>query len=255
MKLRKHVSTPLLAAIGAGVLVAILFVSYLLSSGLLHERGTGIVLPEKTGSAPVASGDSQLLTAQSVAEVEIGPHNAQQIIASLKRPAAYSCRIENTLYYSGGSSTLACRLYASGQTVRTDTLDADGTAQSVLMRSGDAVYAWNTGDTTAYQGKWGDFSEDAAAMLPTYEDVLREDVTLTDAGREDVEQVPCIRAAFEQGGYRCVYYISAVSGLLQAASFYNGDQLTRRVSVSALTTEAPDETVFTLPDGRAVGGE
>ena len=42
---------------------------------------------------------------------------------------------------------------------------------------------------------------------------------------------------FEQGGYRCVYYISAASGLLKAASFYSGDTLVRQVTVSELKTK------------------
>ena len=60
---------------------------------------------------------------------------------------------------------------------------------------------------------------------------------------------------FEQGGYRCVYYISAASGLLKTASFYNGDTLTRQVTVSNLQTDAPDEELFTLPNGTSVLGE
>ncbi|MFQ6841597.1 MAG: hypothetical protein ACLRSJ_06885 [Agathobaculum sp.] len=41
MKPHKNISTPMLAAIGAGVLVGLLFLSYVLSSGLLHRTDTG----------------------------------------------------------------------------------------------------------------------------------------------------------------------------------------------------------------------
>lgn len=245
----------MVAAIGAGVLVGLLFLSYIFSSGLLHRRDTGIVLQSETDTAPTVSADSQVLTAQSVADVTVGTNNARQIIASLERPEAYSCAIENTLYYGEASSTLRCRRYAKGTLVRTDTLTSTGTLQSTLLRDGEIFYAWNPGDTTAYQGQWGDFSDDAAAMLPTYEDVLDEDVELASAGRRDIENEPCIMVEFEQGGYRCVYFVSAATGLLKTASFYDGETLVREVKVSSLKTEAPDDKLFTLPDGKNLLGE
>ena len=60
-------------------------------------------------------------------------------------------------------------------------------------------------------------------MLPTYEDVLADEVQLTAAGRQDINGEPCIAVTFEQDGYRCVYAVSTVSGLLAQASFYDGD--------------------------------
>nr|WP_297179552.1 hypothetical protein [uncultured Agathobaculum sp.] len=255
MKPAKYPSAPAIAAIGAAVLVALLFLSYLLSSGLLHRGGTGILLQNGTEDAPTVTADSQLLTAQSVADVTVGTDNAQQIIASLARPEAYSCSIENTLYYDGGSSSLRCRRYARGTLVRTDMLSSTGTLQSTLLRDGDTAYAWGAGDTSAYQGQWGDFSDDAAAMLPTYEDVLDEAVELTSAGRRDIDGEPCIMVEYEQGGYRCVYFVSAATGLLKTASFYQGETLVREVTVSGLKIEAPGEDLFTLPDGQALLGE
>lgn len=255
MKPAKYPSAPAIAAIGAAVLVALLFLSYLLSSGLLHRGGTGILLQNGTEDAPTVTADSQLLTAQSVADVTVGTDNAQQIIASLTRPEAYSCSIENTLYFDGGSSSLRCRRYARGTLVRTDMLSNTGTLQSTLLRDGDTAYAWGAGDTSAYQGQWGDFSDDAAAMLPTYEDVLDEAVELTSAGRRDIDGEPCIMVEYEQGGYRCVYFVSAATGLLKTASFYQGETLVREVTVSGLKTEAPGEDLFTLPDGQALLGE
>lgn len=245
----------MIAAIGAGVLVGLLFLSYMFSSGLLHQRDTGIVLQSETDTAPAVSADSHLMTAQSVADVTVGTNNARQIIASLTRPKAYSCAIENTLYYNSTSSSLRCRRYVNGSLVRTDTITSSGTLQSTLLRDGDTVYAWDAGDSTAYQGQWGDFSDDAAAMLPTYEDVLEESIVLTSAGRHDVDYEPCIMVEFEQGGYRCVYDISAATGLLKSASFYSGETLARRVTVSGMKTEAPDDKLFTLPDGKNLLGE
>ena len=70
------------AAICAGVLVSLLFLSYIMSSGLLHRRDTGITLPTGEADTPVVTADSQLLTAQSVADVDITTDNVQHVIAS-----------------------------------------------------------------------------------------------------------------------------------------------------------------------------
>lgn len=245
----------MIAAIGAGVLVGLLFLSYVFSSGLLHRSGTGILLQSETDTAPTVSAESQMLTAQSVADVTVGTNNARQIIASLVRPEAYSYVIENTLYYDGGSAMLRCRRYARDGLVRTDTLSSTGAIQSTLLRDGETVYAWNAGDSTAYEGKWGEFTDDAAAMLPTYEDVLDESISLTAAGRRDIENEPCIMVEFEQDGYRCVYFVSAATGLLKKASFYSGGSLVREVVVSSVKTEEPDKALFTLPDGKNLLGD
>ena len=245
-------SSPMMAAAGAGALVLLIGLSILLSSGWTHGKDTGIILPGSEGDSPGVSTGSTLLTGQSVADVEITTGNAQTVIATLSRPASYRCKVSNTIYYQDGSATLNCRRYALAGVLRTDTVDADDKVRSTLLRKGSTVYAWNEGDSSAYQGAAGDFSDDAAAMLPTYEDVLAENVTLTAAGRENIGYEPCITVTFEQGGYRCVYAVSTVSGLLRQASFYDGDTLARRVDVSDVSTETQDSSLFALPDGTAL---
>ena len=223
-------TTPKIAAAGATVLVLLVVLSFVLSSGWMHGSSTGIILPGSEGDSPTVGTGSALLTGQSVDDITIDVNNAKTVIATLARPAAYSSRIENTIYYDGGSAALYCHRYVRDNVMRTDTLGSDNQVQSTLIRVPDSkVYAWNAGDSTAYQGKAGDFTDDAAAMLPTYEDV-----------------------PFEQDGYRCVYAVSTVSGLLAQASFYDGDTLTRKVTVSELSTETPDSELFTLPDGESV---
>ena len=246
-------TTPKIAAAGATVLVRLVVLSFVLSSGWMHGSSTGIILPGSEGDSPTVGTGSALLTGQSVDDITIDVNNAKTVIATLARPAAYSSRIENTIYYDGGSAALYCHRYVRDNVMRTDTLGGDNQVQSTLIRVPDSkVYAWNAGDGTAYQGKAGDFTDDAAAMLPTYEDVLADEVQLTAAGRQDINGEPCIAVTFEQDGYRCVYAVSTVSGLLAQASFYDGDTLTRKVTVSELSTETPDSELFTLPDGESV---
>ncbi len=254
-KIRGRLPTPWIAAIGAALLVGVLFLSFLFSSGPLREHSTGITLPEGTENTPVVSAGSQMLTVQSVADVEISIGNARYVIASLSRPEAYSCKIENTLHYKDGYSTLYCSQYIKGDTERVDTTDASNTVRSTLLRAGDTAYSWEAGDNRPYKGNWGDFSADTAAMLPTYEDVLDENITFTEAESVDIGHEPCVRVAFEQGGYNCEYYISLTTGLMRSASFRTGDKLVREVKVKALKTEEPDDGVFALPDGEIVLGD
>ena len=229
-------TTPKIAAAGATVLVLLVVLSFVLSSGWMHGSSTGIILPGSEGDSPTVGTGSALLTGQSVDDITIDVNNAKTVIATLARPAAYSSRIENTIYYDGGSAALYCHRYVRDNVMRTDTLGSDNQVQSTLIRVPDSkVYAWNAGDSTAYQGKAGDFTDDAAAMLP-----------------QDINGDPCIAVTFEQDGYRCVYAVSTVSGLLAQASFYDGDTLTRKVTVSELSTETPDSELFTLPDGESV---
>lgn len=245
-------STPIIAAAGAGVLVILLGLSIILSSAWMHGSDTGIILPGSDGDSPNISTGSALFTAESVAEVNITKDNAKTIIATLARPAAYTGRVSNTLYYDGGEATKTSRRYVLSGVTRTDTLNADGAVQSTLIRKGDAVYAWNAGDSRAYQGAAGGFSDDAAAMLPTWEDVLSEDVVLTEAKKENLGYEPCITVTFERDGYRCVYAVSTVTGLLRQAAFYDGDTLARKVAVGEVDTTPPDGSLFTLPDGTAL---
>lgn len=247
-------SAPLAASIGAGALILLLFLSYLFSSGLLHDRG-GIDLSAAEQDAPVIETGGQVLTAQSVSNVTITAQNAQSVIASLSRPTHYSFAVSNTLYYTGGSAVQRCRRYAREDAVRTDVVSETDAVTSTLLRAGDEVYAWNAGESVPYHGVWGDFRDDAAAMLPSYEDVLADGVTVTDAARIDVADEPCIRVVFEQGGYRCVYDVSAVSGLLRAAAFYSGETLVRQIEVTELLTDQPDAAYFALPNGTSVLGD
>jgi len=246
----KRPSDAFLAAGGATAIILILFSSYALSSGA--AKNIDIVFPEETESSFTVSSGSRLLTTQSVADVTIDIGNVKRVIASLVRPTSYYCQITNTLYYTGGSSTLYCIRYVQNDAERVDTIEADGAVRSSLLHTNETVYAWDAGNSRVYEGKWGDFNKDAAAMLPTYEDILDDTIVLLEAGRDDTVLEPCIRVVFEKDDYQCIYYISAAAGLLQSASFYKNDRLVRQVTVTERHIEPPDPTVFALPNGHSI---
>ena len=94
-------TTPKIAAAGATVLVLLVVLSFVLSSGWMHGSSTGIILPGSEGDSPTVGTGSALLTGQSVDDITIDVNNAKTVIATLARPAAYSSRIEILLLCSG----------------------------------------------------------------------------------------------------------------------------------------------------------
>lgn len=236
--------------------MAVLFASYMLSAGLMNKR-EGITLPSTVKNAPIVSSAEPVFTTQSVADIPITAQNVLSVIASLKRLDAYSCQIENTLYYDNEESTsLYCRQYVRGNTVRIDMVSAVGSIQSTLLRKGTRFYAWMPGDGTPYEGRWGEFNDDAAAMLPTYEELLsgQPEIEILSANSTMIENEPYIQVEAKQAGYRFVYAISTVTGLLQQAAYYDEtDTLRRLVQITELDTTPPADTIFMLPDGTQIG--
>ena len=127
-------TTPKIAAAGATVLVLLVVLSFVLSSGWMHGSSTGIILPGSEGDSPTVGTGSALLTGQSVDDITIDVNNAKTVIATLARPAAYSSRIENTIYYDGGSAALYCHRYVRDNVMRTGTLGSDKQVQATLIR-------------------------------------------------------------------------------------------------------------------------
>ena len=253
--MRPRMTTPLLASIGAMVMVGTLFVSFYVSTSAYRSDGTGIVLPGEEGNAPVADTEIQQTLDDGLDGIIITCDNAQRVIASLTRPQAYSGTIQNTLYYGENTYTVSRRQTVKNGVCRTDELSAAGTITRSEIRSGERFYAWQTGGSTYYQGMAGSFTTDVSGMLPTYETVLqlpRE--ALTDAGTVNLDYEPCIFVSASDGEYRSDYYISAVTGLLKQADIYQGERLIRSCVVTMLSTEPPADSAFVLPGGALVEG-
>lgn len=246
------VTTPLLAALGALVLVGTLFLSFYLSTSAYRSDGTGIVLPSEQDAEPVVTQDDAL-DERMLKNIEITTDNVQKVIATLSRPAAYSYQVSNTLFYTDRQHTLLCQQNVLADKQRTDTLSDDGEIIQTTLRIGDQFYAWKPDSTQYFSGKNGGFSDDSAAMLPTYETVLALDKqALTEAGMVNLEYIPCIYVGMLQQNYRSIYYISTITGMLVRADFYKDDALVRQCVVSNFTEEIPEESLFQLPDGAAI---
>lgn len=246
-------TTPMLASIGAMVMVGTLFLSFYVSTSAYRAGDTTIVLPGEATGAPVADTGLQQVYHDGLGSVQITTENIRQVVASLSRPAAYSYTVKNTLYYGEQSFTVSRRQTVLNGVCRTDELDASGSIVRSMLQSGDAYYTWRTGSSTYYTGAAGAFTSDMNGMLLTYEDVVGLPAdAITDAGTVNLDYEPCVFASALTGAYRSVYYVSTTTGLLRRVDIYQGEQLIRRSEVTDLSTEQPFAAAFMLPGGTLV---
>lgn len=235
---------PLVASIGALLLVGALFLSLFLSTAA-YRTEDDVVLPSETTKAPENDvlGDNLSI----LSEVEITADNIQAVIASLSRAEAYTATVTSRLYYGETSGTITCRQSVKNDAIRTDYLNTNGNVlRSELLWDGTS-YAWRSGADTYSQGNQGAFTADQSAMLPTYETVCelpREQITGGALVQEGDELLLTVDT--QNGSQIGVYKISAQTGLLRAASFSENGKMTRAVEVT-VSTEAPADSLFVLP--------
>lgn len=253
--MKPKMTMPMLASIGAMIMVGTLFLSFYISTSAYRAEGTEIVLSSEDDSALVADTPIQQVD-DGINGVEITPDNVQQVIMSLARPYNYSFTVQNTVYYGQKSSTVSRRQTVRGGVCRTDELSASGGILRSIIRSGNNIYAWQTGSNTYYKGVVGSFSDDEAAMIPTYETVVsRPKATLSEVGMENIDYEPCIVvSAKDDDSYHSVYYISTVTGLLKRVDIFEGEHLIRQCEMTSISTVESDTLVFTLPNGTLVEG-
>lgn len=236
---------PLVASIGALLLVGALFLSLFLSTAA-YRTEDDVVLPSETTKAP--ANDGVLGENLSIlSEVEITADNIQSVVASLSRAESYTATVVSRLYYGDTSGTVTCRQSVKNGAIRTDYLNATANVISSELLWDNISYTWRSGADTYSQGNQGSFTADQSAMLPTYETVCelpREQITggaLVQEGNELLLTVDT-----RNGSQVGVYKISAQTGLLCAASFSEDGKMTRSVEVT-VSSEPPADSLFVLP--------
>ena len=100
--------TPLIASIGALLLVGALFLSLVLSTAAYRPDGAEVVLPTSAAEAPPTE-EIAGRNLQTIAQAEITAENIQRVIASLSRPDSYTAMVTSRLYYGEHSGALSCR--------------------------------------------------------------------------------------------------------------------------------------------------
>ncbi len=253
--MRQKLTTPMLASIGALGLVCALFLSFYLSTGAYRSGGTGIVLPSEAQENLLSDALEVAPNIQLAEAIQVTPENVQQMIAALQRPAAYSYVVKSIVYAGQQSRSTVYRQSAKQSVCRTDALNAAGGIVNTILRSKDTIYAWSAGEATYYTGKSGNFSDDDAATLPTYETVLAVSAeNIAAAQLINVQYEPCIRVTVTQADYRMIYDISTISGLLYHAAVYQGDVLARTCQIEQISIQEPEDTIFQLLDGTSLLG-
>lgn len=252
--MRKKLTTPMLATIGALCLVSALFLSFYLSTGAYRSGGTGILLPGLETDAIAADAVETVQESQLAQSVSVNAGNAQQVIATLTRPESYTYTLENVIYAKGNTRTIRYRqMVADAARCRTDELDSTGNPVRTMLRNGDALYAWESGSSSYFEGKNGSFENDSMAMLPTYENVLQyppEQIVYAELC--NIQYEPCVKVTVQTEKQRILYAISTISGLLYQAEFYQGEDLVRQCTMSQIAKTTPSESNFFLPDGTKI---
>lgn len=236
---------PLVAAIGALLLVGALFLSFFLSTAA-YRTDDEVLLPSETTKTPQT--DTVLgKNLKILGDVQVTVDNVQQVIASLGRAQSYTMQVTSRLYYGETSGTTTYRQTVRQGACRTDVLSASGaTLYSELLWDG-MCYAWRSGSSSYTTSRQGAFVADRSASLPTYETVCelpRE--AITGGALVQTEQDMLLTVDTQEQDRIGVYKISAQTGLLQSASFSEDGKMVRSVECTVDTAE-PEDSLFILP--------
>jgi hypothetical protein len=237
---------PLIAAIGALLLVGALFLSLFLSTAAYRPDESQIAY--LSGQAQPSETDKIAgRNMEIMGGVQIDPNNVQRVIASLSRAESYIATVTSRLYYGETSGIRVSRLSVRNGAHRIDHLSQTGTAEYTELLYNGVYYAWRNGAGRYYQGVQGDFTTDQQAMLPTYETVcaLPPEQIIGAALVQEGEEL-FITVDTQDGTNIGIYKISVQTGLLRTASFSQDGKMTRAVDV-AVSAEQPLDALFILP--------
>lgn len=236
---------PLIASMGALLLVGALFLSLVLSTAAYRPERSDIALPA-SGTVPPRTDEIAGRNLQTVAQTEITAENIQNVIASLSRPAAYTAAITGYLYYGTQTGEIRCRQSVKQGAYRVDYLNGTSSERTELIWDGK-LYAWRSGAATYYEGTQGAFTTDQVSMLPTYESVCALPAEQITGGALVQEGDGLLLTVDTRIDDRVgVYKISVQTGLLRGASFSQGGKMTRAIEVVA-EMDAPEDSLFVLP--------
>ena len=181
-------------------------------------------------------------------EIDITPQNVMKIVSDLTRPTEYTAVNRTTRYWAEGSASTSFRVYVLGDCSRVDTLtDGSESSESYVIFTSSVVYMPLGGQDQPIER--GAFTSDAAASMPTYEDVLSlSEKVIAGAGYTRKNSRPCVWVQ-TQDEYDIEYWIDLESGLLIAAEARQNGLQAWSFEQTELTLGAPDRELFLLPSG------
>lgn len=190
--------------------------------------------------------------------VELAPSTVQSIVASLSRYESYSRTLSVT--YSWGddeSETITAQVWEDSGWKRTEVTLASGVTENSIWNE-DHLWIWyDDGSSESalhiYEGSAAALSSDLLQRLPTYEDVLEQEmshITAADYVEYDGQPSIYIEVEHQELGYLYRYWISETSGLLMAAETEKSGVLVYQMTSNEVLSPfvGSDET-FELPNG------
>jgi hypothetical protein len=231
-------------------IVLVVLVLALMLAGSMRPA-SHITLPgeaENTGDAPGDIG----LDGDALTVVEIRPETVQAAIATLARPEAYQRTVRVQQFWDGGSGGFDTAVSVGGGWTRTDRVLPDGRTRHTLT-DGETTHIWYDSERDVYTGPAGEITADNEQAIPTYEEILilpPESIAAADY-RAIADDMNCIyvETAEDEAGYVLRYWVSVDNGLLAAAEKLLDGETIYRMSGLLVDMTAPEEDLFTLPDG------
>ena len=231
-------------AAGFGALVLAVVV-LLVQSGTRRSDEIILAQPVSDGTSGSAGGEQS----EILRSVRLTPETVQLAINTLSRPVTYSRSQMVELFWSGGKGETASTVAVSGSRTRVDTAGPGGTRHMLVQGSTAAVWYDDEEEWTVLRSE--DFTADAAARMPTYEEVLLLPVMdILQADYQDRDGTGCIYVATAENerGYADKYWVSVSTGLLVAAERTCNGELVYRFTASPLDSDPPEDSLFLLPD-------
>lgn len=230
-----------------GLVFIILVIGVLFAIRLTRSDRSEISMPTPKGTA---SADDEVIPVD-IDILYVTEQNVQKVIATLKRPSAYSRDIMIERFWDGGSSVDNFNVSVRDGITALRTFFG-GTAKNIVITD-EYRYIWYAGDSEPVKVKNTSASaDDENQMIVTYEDILKLDNTqIQRAGFFNGTTGPGIFVKYTSGtlGYITEVYVSIELGLITGAEQYDGDTLIYRMTTGACNLETPSDTGFILPNG------
>jgi len=228
----------LIISLSAAAAVAVILFAFLVVP-TLTPKSASFQLPKREPTHDLS--DNYV---NKIESVELTADNVGSVIATLKRPDAYSRDIAVVSFWDGGTASLNFSVSEMDGMV---SIRNSAIQKTVIIRDG-LVFMRYDGES-----KWLTLSEEERAadeyqMIPTYEDIISLDHTAIQNVELSADESgdPIIVVTVHAGtlGYTTIYSVSVRYGLLVSAMVFDGETLVRTVTAGACELSSPDPSVF-----------
>lgn len=235
-----------------GIILIALVIGISALMNVLTKDTKEISLPEVSVSGSAAPSPDNTV-GDGLDRVSVTKDNVQAIIATIKRPAAYT----RTVTVQAGGEDAIYQINVAVATGGTALRVSRAGIKENIIITENKLYIWYDGDKTPYERPVDSLedekkSSDEYQMMMSYEDVLNLDKnSITAADYVEYEGESCIYVQFISPllQYDTECYISLDTGILIAAEQYDGNTLIYKMTTSGYDGAEPDMSAFSLPDG------